>query len=133
MQDGSGDSGEGADEAGVSSHQALARLDREWSMQREQYMIANRYGRRYVPTPAASILTGSAAIGFGLVWTVTALKMDAQLGGGQVLASVGILLMAFGLFVTLVTYRKARRYQAAYEEYRRRRQDLLALEEDESE
>jgi hypothetical protein len=125
MANGGGDSSERS-EPQPTTHESLARLDREWMMEREQYMVANRYGRRYVPTPAASVVAGAAAIGFGTVWTVTAFKMDAQVGGGiQPFAALGVLLIVLGLFVSITTYRKARRYQVAYDEYRRRRRELL--------
>jgi hypothetical protein len=113
---------------GISRERALARLDREWQVQRQQYMIANRYGQRIVPTRSASVLAGAAAVGFGLVWAVSAAQIA---GGGDVLSFVGILFMLFGLIVSCLSYAKARRYQRAYDLYRRRRQVLLTGDEDE--
>src|SRR5438045_1138192 len=48
------------------AHEAeLARIDREWQIEREQYLMTGRYGNRYVPTPALSIFSGVLVAGFG--------------------------------------------------------------------
>src|SRR5687768_11739867 len=48
--------------AEVRYQNELARLDREWEIDREQYMITTKYGRRHVPTPGGSI-AGAVIIG----------------------------------------------------------------------
>lgn len=111
-------------------HRDLARLDREWGMERQQYMIMNRYGRRYVPTLAGTLMVSAAVIGFGGVWTATAVRMgDANVGRFDPFPFLGIVIMVLGVVVGTASYLKARRYQRAYDEYRRRRQELLAHEE----
>lgn len=110
----------------------LARLDRDWLIERQQFMIMNRYGRRYVPTPAGSLTVAVAVVGFGMVWTVTAFQMgDARAGRLDPFPFLGIVLAVLGIAVGVASYRKARRYQKAYDDYRRRRQELLADDEGE--
>lgn len=113
-------------------HRELHRLDRDWFLERQQYMVMNRYGRRYVPTPAGSIMVAVAVIGFGAVWTMTALNMgNAAAGRFDPFPVLGIVVIVLGLVVGVFSYRRARRYQKAYDEYRRRRQELLAQDEGE--
>ena len=113
-------------------HRDLARLDRDWIMARQQFMIMNRYGRRYVPTPAGSLMVASTVVGFGAVWTVTAFNMGDPLAGRlDPFPFLGIVVMVLGSVVGTLSYLKARRYQKAYDEYRRRRQELLAEDEGE--
>ena len=108
----------------------LARLDRDWLMARQQYMVMNRYGRRYVPTPAGSLMVTVSVVGFGAVWTVTAFHMgDARAGRFDPFPFLGILVIGLGIVVGTLSYRKARRYQKAFDEYRRRRRELLTEDE----
>src|SRR5262245_2883954 len=55
----------------------VARLDREWDLERERYMVAGRYGNRYVPSQGMSVLGGVVVVGFGIVWTGMAASMGA--------------------------------------------------------
>src|SRR5437764_601090 len=68
-----------ADQLGEVRYQnELARLDREWEAERERYMITDRYGRRYLPTPGMGI--GMAIVGgvFGVLWTVMAVAITGS-------------------------------------------------------
>src|ERR671923_326531 len=42
----------------------VARLDREWELERERYMVAGRYGYRYVPTRGMSVPGGGSILAF---------------------------------------------------------------------
>jgi hypothetical protein len=123
---------EGSGDDAPTLHRELYRLDRDWLLERQQYMVMNRYGRRYVPTSAGSIMVAAAVIGFGGVWTMTALNMG-NVGAGRFdpFPFLGIVVIVLGAVVGVLSYRKARRYQKAYDEYRRRRQELLAQDEGE--
>jgi hypothetical protein len=125
------DSAAGEPGAAANLRRDLARLEREWLMERQQYMVMNRYGRRYVPTPAGSLMVAVTVVGFGLVWTVTAFSMADLAGRGDPFRYLGILVIVLGIVVGGISYRRARRYQKAYDEYRRRRQALLIEDEGE--
>ena len=125
---------ENESDAGASPHEPtlrndLARLERDWLMERQQYMVMNRYGRRYVPTPAGSLLVAVTVVGFGLVFTVTAFHMvpDAR---GDPLPYLGMVTIVMGIVVGGLSYARARRYQKAYDRYRRRRHELLGEDGD---
>src|SRR5687768_12151 len=41
----------------------LARIDREWQIEREKYMLTGKYGRRYIPTVGMGLVV-AIIIGF---------------------------------------------------------------------
>ncbi|MBE7380411.1 MAG: hypothetical protein F6J95_003240 [Leptolyngbya sp. SIO1E4] len=53
----------------IKAQNQLAQLDREWELEREQYMIANKYGR-YIPDKTSSVILGIALTGVGIAWTL---------------------------------------------------------------
>jgi hypothetical protein len=46
----------------------LERLDREWSMERENYMVSEKGGGRSVPSATGSIIMGIIAVVFAIFW-----------------------------------------------------------------
>src|SRR5262249_12264234 len=50
----------------------VARLDREWELERERYMIAGQDGHRVIPNRGMSVIGGIIIAVFGLFWTVGA-------------------------------------------------------------
>jgi hypothetical protein len=101
----------------------LARLDREWAMERERYLVTGRYGARYLPSVATSVVTGVIAVGFGLLWTAMAASL---MNGFGPFPLFGLFFVALGLWVSVSSFQKALRYRRAYEAHQRRRADLLA-------
>ena len=97
----------------------LARIDREWDRERERYMVHRRNGRRYVPSAAAAVVMGVLGVGFGLFWTVITLNLGGGLSGAFPL--FGVLFVCLAAGISIHQFNKARRYQAAYEAYQRRR------------
>ena len=122
----------GAQLAEVRYQNELARIDREWEVEKEQYMVADRYGRRHVPTTGVGY--GSAVVGglFGVLWTVMAVSItgghpDAPPGFGPP-PIVRIVFPLFGVLFTVgaVCYglhcvRKAEAYNRALAAYQARR------------
>src|SRR5438045_1929994 len=49
----------------VRYHNELARIDREWEMERQQYLITTKYGRLIVPTRGMAIGVIVVAVLFG--------------------------------------------------------------------
>jgi hypothetical protein len=110
-------------EVAVDPADELARLDRDWERERDRYLITGRSGARYVPTVAASVVTGVVAAGFGFLWIAAAASLMNGLGPFPLL---GLFFVALGLWVSVSSLRKAVRYRRAYEAYRRRREDLIS-------
>jgi Short C-terminal domain len=103
----------------------VARLDREWELERERYMVSGRYGRREVPTRGASAIGGFLIVGFGILWTAFAATMGAPI----FFPLFGIIFILAGVGMSIYSYTKAGEYEQAYQAYRRRRARLLGEEE----
>ena len=106
----------------------LARIDREWEIERQQYLIPDRWGRRIVPTPGMGI--GIALVGgvFGVIWTVMAVAIT---GSAPDVGPFSVAKVAFPLFGVvfivaaigfgLYAHARASKYQAAFAAYQERR------------
>jgi hypothetical protein len=111
---------------------ALTRLDQEWDRDREQYMMYGRYGYRYLPNKAMSVLGGVVIVVFGLFWTIMAGAITVGVGGGppfpfNLFPLFGMLFIAFGVGVSIYSFVKASKYEEAQRRYQNRRARLLGL------
>lgn len=102
----------------------IAQLDREWALEREQYMVTGQYGSRHLPSEGGSIVAGVLIGGFGLCWTVFA----ASLGAPAFFPFFGVVFILVGVGSCIYSFGKAGEYRAAHERYQRRRAELLARE-----
>ena len=113
--------------AEVKYQNELTRIDREWEMERQQYMVRDRYGARYVPTAGLGI--GTAVVGglFGIIWTVVAANLTSNApGGGSGIVEVlfplfGVLFTGAAIGYGLYAATTAQQYKRAYEAYKARR------------
>jgi hypothetical protein len=104
----------------------VARLDREWELEREQYVITGRYGYRYLPNKTMSVIMGVVIVVFGIFWTVMAFGMVGEVSGPFILFPLfGVVFIAAGVGMSIYGYNKATAYEKAYQEYQRRRAELL--------
>lgn len=117
--------------AEVRYQNELARLDREWEIERQQYLIADRYGRRHVPT--AGMGMGSAVVGgvFGIFWTIMAASMTSGAPDFGAFSLIRVVFPLFGVLFTaaavgygLYAYSRAQKYDVAYRDYRARREKV---------
>jgi hypothetical protein len=110
----------------------LARLDREWQMERDRYQMSGRYGGRYTPTKASGIIMAVVTAGFGVVWTVMAAGMGGGIGGpGAIFPLFGVVFVLVGIGVGAFTFFRARQFEDAQQRYQRRRAMILAGDEEE--
>jgi hypothetical protein len=100
----------------------LARIDREWALQRETFMVSGRYGARHIPTEGGSLLSVVAVGGFGLFW----LSMASSMGGPSLFPLFGLLVIAIGVGFSVNGYIKAGAYKRAEQAYQDRRAALIA-------
>ena len=114
--------------AEVRYQNELERIDREWAIEREKYMVPDRYGRRYVPTTGAS-LAGGIGIGvFGVFWTIIAFSITGSAPDEMPFSLVkvffplfGIGFTIFGVYMGFHAYGKAEAYTKAFADYQARR------------
>jgi len=111
---------------GLEIEAELARLDREWEMERENYMVNGKYGSRHVPTAAGGILIGVSFAGFGLIWTIATASTASSFGGFGSFPLFGVLFTVIGVVLSMSTYSKANQYDAAFRRYEERRAQLIA-------
>lgn len=124
---------------------ALAQLDREWEMDRENYMIATKHGGKHIPTRSESAIAGTVITIFGVFWTIMALGitgMGAAMMGGPggppgvfalipcVFPAFGVLFIVLGIYQSMSAYDKATRYESAKARYEARRRQLQSERED---
>lgn len=102
----------------------LARLDQEWSLERERYMIAGQYG--YRSRRGMALAGGATVVAFGLLWTIMATAMVGNFGGPFLMFPLfGVLFIAFGAGLSIYTYTRAAAYDQAHAAYQRRRAAAL--------
>lgn len=100
----------------------LARLDREWEMEQEKYVVRGRYGTRRAPNAGAGLLAALVVGGFGLFWTITA----ASMGAPVFFPIFGVIFILIGVGAGITETVKAGEYQQAQQQYQQRRNELLA-------
>jgi len=101
---------------------AIAELDREWAMERENYMISGRYGRRYLPTTGGSVVGAVVISVFALVWMLTAW----QAGAPGIFPLFGVIFIVAGIGSALNGSSKAQQYRDAESRYQSRRAELMS-------
>ncbi len=113
---------------GVQSQNEVAELDREWVIERENYMIVGAYGGRVIPDKLSHGLAGIGVLVFGASWTALAISFTGFFGQGwfSIVPLLGFVFTALGLFLSVRAFRKAGQYRAAHERYQRRRNEILA-------
>jgi hypothetical protein len=114
--------------AEVKYQNELAQIDREWEIERQQYLIRGRDGIVHVPTAGMGI--GTAIVGgvFGVFWTIMAVSIT---GGAPDVGPFAIAKVFFPLFGVVFTvaaigygvyaHSRANKYQAAFAAYKARR------------
>lgn len=110
----------------ISAHAELAALDREWDLERENYMVKDQHGARYIPTKVGSLSKGLATTVFGCFWTMFALALSyGQPGLGLVFPGVGVVFVVASVVISVSRYNKAEAFQRAQQRYNALRRELL--------
>lgn len=102
-------------------HAELQNLDREWELERENYMVTGRYGRRYIPERGFSLGGGIFLSVIGIAWTGFAMSMPHV---PFFFPLFGVMFVLLGIGMSIHTYRKAEEYEHAQQRYRRKRAEL---------
>lgn len=106
----------------IEAQNEVERLDREWEMERETYMVTGRYGSRSLPSEGGSIFGGVFVALFGGLWTMGA----ANAGAPTFFWLFGVFFVLMGVGSSIVSFNKAGAYREAHERYKRRRAELMS-------
>lgn len=106
----------------------LKRIDREWAREKDKYMIANKDGRRYVPTTGEIIAGAVMVAALGVFWTLFSLgiAIGAPSAGPFLAVKVfflllGVAITASGVWSGLRAAERTEAYNRAHAAYQRRR------------
>ncbi len=111
----------------LAGHTELASLDREWELERQNYMVTSKHGARHIPSEAGSIGGGIAITLFGCVWTFMAFTITAFIPIPIlhfVFPLFGMIFVIGGIVSSISSYNKAGDYRRAQQRYRQRREEI---------
>jgi hypothetical protein len=110
----------------LSARTELMQLDREWELERENYMVLGKYGRKQIPGKTSSLFGGIFIVASGILWTLMAASMTGFGGAGtfDLFPLFGVLFILFGAGLSVHAFLKAGQYEEAQRRYRRRRQEI---------
>lgn len=133
----------------IKHQNEIAEIDRAWAMEREQYLVRDRWGRAHVPQKGGAEMlgmmrkfTGGGSWGvviFGVIWFGIAFFITQNAPFPLVkygFPLMGVLIVLFGLAASRgmssmmehsqkIYEEKAIQYQQAYEDYQRRREEAV--------
>ncbi len=115
----------------------LARIDREWEIERRQYEIVGRYGRVFTPTIGLGVAAAFGGGIFGLLWTGMAIVIIAASSSFAFDTSLfPIFKIAFpliGILFTMLSIGRglyfcllAQNYNVALQAYKRRHEKVTS-------
>jgi hypothetical protein len=114
--------------AEVRYQNELARIDREWEIEKEKYLVTGKHGRRHVPTVAAGRAISIIGGVFGLFWTLIAFSITSDAPDEGPFRFTRIFFPLFGIAFTggavwlgIYMARKAEEYNRALTAYQERR------------
>jgi Short C-terminal domain len=109
----------------------LSRLDREWELEQQRYMVIGRYGRQHLPTVGGGVALIVMIGLFGTFWTVTTYSMTSLTPsfGGQfdivrLFPVFGVLFTLYGVWSGFDQISKARALETARETYFQKRRQI---------
>jgi hypothetical protein len=119
--------------AEVRYQNELARVDREWEMERQKYFITDRYGRRHIPTSGMGVATAVIGGIFGVFWTIMAIAItasgpsDGPFGIAKVVMPLfGVVFIVAAIGYGIHCYSRAQQYEKALAAYQARRRAITS-------
>jgi len=105
----------------------LERLDREWQTASQEMMIRDEDGGTSTPSVATSVIAGTMAIGFGILFTAVTFSR----GFPVFFSFFGLLFIGVGIFAMIRGTSQAEAYRDMRQRHEAARQRVLALIEKE--
>jgi predicted RNA-binding Zn-ribbon protein involved in translation (DUF1610 family) len=111
----------------LTGYTELAALDREWELERQNYMVTTRHGAKHIPSEAGSIGGGIAITLFGCIWTFMAFTITSFIPIPilhVVFPLFGMIFVIGGIVSSISSFNKAGEYRRAQQRYRQRRIEI---------
>ncbi|WP_372717560.1 hypothetical protein [Novipirellula sp.] len=110
----------------LTANQKIADLDRQWELQRNDFMITGKNGRTHLPTEGTAMVGGIVAVVFGGFWTVMAFAITSRspFGMAKIFPLFGLVFIAVGIFGAIHASNKASEYKRAKRRYESERARL---------
>lgn len=109
----------------------LERIDREWNMERENYLVSGKHGTRHVPSKTGSIVGGIFVTMFSLFWIAMAIGITGVMPneGPFSIAKVafpmfGVCFLGFAIAAMMKGYSKAGQMELAEQAWQQRRAEV---------
>ena len=122
--------------AEVRYHNELARIDREWEIQRRQFQMVGRYGRVYTPTFGLGLATAVGGGFFGAFWTVMAFAITSVFPDDRPFGIIKLIFPFFGIIFTataiglgLYNCVRAQLYKEAFRAYQEKHRQTVSANE----
>jgi hypothetical protein len=117
----------------IRREQEIARLDREWQLERAGFLQRDKHGNLHEPSTTGGMVGAFIGGGFGLLWTIMAIAMtgSAPAEGPFVVAKVifplfGILFTIGAVVAGIKGASAAGQFEQAQSAYQRKRAALVA-------
>lgn len=111
----------------------LERIDREWNMERENYLVSGKHGTRHVPSKTGSIVGGIFVTMFSLFWITMAVGITGVMPneGPFSVAKVafplfGLCFLGFAIAAVMKGYSKADQMEVGEKAWQQRRAEVEA-------
>ncbi len=109
----------------IKAQNEVAQLDREWALERENYMVRGQHGHKHIPSKFGSLFWGLFIVGFGIFWTAMAMPVMGFGGVVSIFPLFGVLFILIGVGTSIDAFVKAGQYEEAQERYQRHRREIL--------
>jgi hypothetical protein len=106
--------------AEIQRHNEVERIDREWELEKQQWMTVGKDGSKSEPNADASMFGAVIMVVFGILWMMFA----AGIGGGA-FALFGLLFIGAAVFMGRTGVEKAKSFEAAEARWRKRRAEAM--------
>jgi LSD1 subclass zinc finger protein len=109
-----------ADIQDLKRQNELEALDREWTQQREQYLVRSRHGNTSEPSAFGSVVGAIMAAVFGIFWIG-----GASAGAPWFFPLFGVVFVIAAIVMGIHGVAKSARFRSARSEYQQRRDELM--------
>jgi DNA-directed RNA polymerase subunit RPC12/RpoP len=100
----------------------LEQLDREWEVEREQYLLRGKHGETMVPTRGVIVVVGIIGCLFGLFWIIL-----TRLMGAPIIFSLFGIIIVVGVFAVIIKAMSgAKAYERRKQIHDSKREQLIA-------